>query len=131
MSNDRNALGRRGEALARDFLIARGMTVVATNWRCRAGELDLVCLDGPVLVGVEVKTRSGDRFGQPLEAVDDRKAWRLRRLTWLCARDRGMLDAVDAPPDDGGGIRRTRVDLLGILLEPDRVPQIAYVRGAA
>ena len=51
-------LGRRGEQLAVDHLESRGMRVVARNWRCRLGEIDIVARDGSDTVVVEVKTRT-------------------------------------------------------------------------
>ncbi|GAA2068141.1 YraN family protein [Williamsia deligens] len=61
------------------------------NWRCRHGELDIIATDGPTLVIVEVKTRTGDGFGAPAEAVTTAKYRRLRRLAclWLEAQERG------------------------------------------
>ncbi len=56
------------------------MTVLARNWRCKVGELDLVALDGTTLVFVEVKCRSSDRIYDPGLAVDVRKQLRLRRV---------------------------------------------------
>ena len=50
------ATGRRGEKIAAGFLVSRGMTVLHRNFRCRAGELDIVALDGGEIVFVEVKT---------------------------------------------------------------------------
>ena len=57
-----------------------GLTVLERNWRCREGELDIVARDGTELVFVEVKTRSSLAFGSPAEAVDRRKAARIRQL---------------------------------------------------
>ena len=69
---------------------ARGYEVLARNWRVRAGELDLVVARAEVVVFCEVKSRSGDAFGQPFEAVTPAKQARLRRLAmrWLqeCGR---------------------------------------------
>lgn len=73
MRNSRQSLGKEGERLAEDFLRNKGYKLVERNFRCPAGELDLIALDGRVIVFVEVKTRSGDRFGGPLEAVPPRK----------------------------------------------------------
>ena len=73
----RGELGRRGEGLAEAFLRRSAYTIVARNYRCRLGEIDLVALDGPVLVFVEVRSRNGPAFGTPLESVDARKQLRL------------------------------------------------------
>jgi putative endonuclease len=66
-------LGRAGERAAADFLRARGYEIVGAGFLARRGELDLVCRRGRDLVVVEVKTRAGDAFGTPFEAVGSRK----------------------------------------------------------
>jgi putative endonuclease len=66
-------LGRAGERAAADLLRRRGYEVVGAGFLARRGELDLVCMRRGELVVVEVKTRSGDAFGAPLEAVTARK----------------------------------------------------------
>jgi len=73
-------VGAAGEAAALARLEASGLKVVARDWRCRLGQLDLVCEDRGVLVAVEVKARRGDAFGLPQEAVDHRKRAKLRAL---------------------------------------------------
>lgn len=78
--DERIAVGRRGEAAAERVYVARGYRVVARNWRCRLGELDLVVTRGSTLVICEVKTRRGARFGGGYEAVDARKRQKLRAL---------------------------------------------------
>lgn len=85
----KDAVGRYGEDVAVRHARALGWTVLDRNWRCRAGELDLVALDGTELVVVEVKTRRSQRFGHPALAVTPDKLARLRRLTalWLAAHD--------------------------------------------
>lgn len=64
-----------------------GYQVVARNWACRSGELDIVARKGSMYVFCEVKTRSSAIFGLPAQAVDARKQARLRRLAalWLAA----------------------------------------------
>ncbi len=74
------ALGRRGEQLAARWYESRGWEILARNWRCAGGELDLVCRRGRTVAFCEVKSRSGSRFGAPVEAVDAAKQRRLRRL---------------------------------------------------
>jgi putative endonuclease len=81
-------LGRHGEQLAADFLAAGGMEILARNWRCRQGEIDIIARDGPALVVVEVKTRSGRSHGTAFEAVSRDKLLRLRSITgrWLATQ---------------------------------------------
>ena len=81
----KDRLGRYGEQVAARYLSDLGYRILATNWRCPTGELDIVAIDGDVLVFVEVKTRSSTRFGVPAEAVTRVKASRLRTLAgaWL------------------------------------------------
>lgn len=74
------ALARAGERAAELVYVRRGYRVLARNWRCRTGELDLVLARGPTLVICEVKTRRGSRFGAGWEAVDARKQAKLRAV---------------------------------------------------
>jgi putative endonuclease len=69
----RAALGGAGERLAAGWLEARGYRVVARNWRCAYGELDLIAEEADELVFVEVKTRRGVAHGAPEEAITARK----------------------------------------------------------
>lgn len=66
-------LGNRGEAIAKHFLQSKGYTILETNWRFSRAEVDLIAMDGQILVFVEVKTRSTDIFGAPELAVTNRK----------------------------------------------------------
>lgn len=73
-------IGSLGEVAAGDAYVRRGYRVLARNWRCRIGELDLVVERRGVLVFCEVKSRSGDVFGGGYEAVTWRKRAKLRSL---------------------------------------------------
>lgn len=73
MNRARIGLGKRGEALAAEKLTALGYAIVARNYRCPAGELDLVARRGPAWVFVEVRTRRGPAFGSPEESLTPRK----------------------------------------------------------
>ena len=79
------AFGRRGEDLAADWYERQGYRVVARNWRCAIGEIDLVLRRGRLLVVAEVKARKSGAFGVPALAVTPTKQQRLRRLAaaWL------------------------------------------------
>jgi putative endonuclease len=81
----RRARGAAGEERAAAWYEASGYRVLARNWRCREGELDVVVTDGRCVVFCEVKSRSSAAFGLPAEAVTRAKRERLRRLaaSWL------------------------------------------------
>ena len=113
----RGELGRRGEAVAEAFLRARRYTIVARNYRCRAGEVDLVALDGPVLVFVEVRSRRGDRVGTPLESVDGRKQAQVARVARYFLAARGWHE------------RTARFDVVGVRFDAEP-PTVEHVRGA-
>ena len=76
----RTATGMHGQDAAEARYVAFGYRVLARNWRCRIGELDLVLVRGSTLVLCEVKTRRGARFGVGFEAVDARKQAKIRAV---------------------------------------------------
>lgn len=76
----RRGLGKRGEELAARQLAAKGYRIVAQNWRCETGELDLVARTGECLVMVEVRTRRGRSMGSPEESITPAKQERLITL---------------------------------------------------
>jgi putative endonuclease len=73
-------LGRAGEDRAAVWYRAHGYAVLERNWRCAAGEIDLICARGRTLVVCEVKARTEATLGHPLEAVTTAKQRRLRSL---------------------------------------------------
>lgn len=77
---DRNEIARRGEDAAAAYLERIGMTLETRNWRCPAGEIDIVARDGDTLVLVEVKTRRSERAGTAEEAVSAAKQRKIGRL---------------------------------------------------
>jgi putative endonuclease len=83
MKRNRIDVGREGEDVVASLYSGTGFRVVARNWRCRAGEIDLVVERGGLFVFCEVKTRTGERFGGGYEAVTTAKQARLRRLAEL------------------------------------------------
>lgn len=87
--NPRKQLGDYGEKLAASWYQQRGYRVLARNWRCRNGELDLVLARGGEIVFCEVKTRSSRRFGHPVEAVTRSKQLRIRQLAVLWLQSSG------------------------------------------
>lgn len=89
MTAARLRLGAAGEERAASWYAAQGYVVVARNWRCKEGEIDLICTKGRTLVICEVKTRSSLAYGHPAEAVTLAKQNRLRSLAllWLAQQD--------------------------------------------
>lgn len=81
----RRSLGGGGEAAAAAWYEANGYEVLARNWRCRLGEIDLIVKRGHLIAFCEVKTRSSQAFGHPVEAVTREKRDRVRHLAarWL------------------------------------------------
>ena len=111
MTTVRRAVGQYGERVAERHLIGQGLTVLARNWRCRAGEVDLILLDGDDLVICEGKTRRGGAFGSPAEAIRPDKVARLRRLAGLWLAQSGAhpreirFDVVEVRPQRRGATR--------------------------
>ncbi|MFF3574199.1 YraN family protein [Nocardia jiangxiensis] len=110
------ALGAHGEELAAQYLRAAGMDIVEQNWRCRYGELDLIARDAEVTAFVEVKTRSGLRFGIPAEAVTFTKQQRIRRLALLWLNEQQ------------GPWRQIRFDVVSVLVKPRSEPVIEHLK---
>ena len=112
-------MGALGEQLAVDHLVGLGLVILARNWRCRYGELDVIAADNAsrTAVFVEVKTRTGDGFGGVAEAVPPQKVRRLRRLTslWLVEQDTRWANI--------------RLDVIGVRIGRARTPELTHVQG--
>jgi putative endonuclease len=113
----KDVLGREGEHAAVSYLEGRGFRILDRNWRCADGEIDIVAVERHTFVACEVKTRTGTRYGTPLDAVGREKRRRLRRLAalWLSAH----------------GVRfdQIRIDVLGLLRDEAGGFTIEHVRG--
>jgi putative endonuclease len=115
----RRSTGDAGEDHAVGWLERHGFTVIDRNWRCARGEVDIVARHGDAIVFVEVKTRTGQGTGHPLEAVTPRKLARLRHLVpaWFSAhRDQTA--------------RSIRIDCVAVTVIDDHVA-IEHVKGVA
>ncbi len=73
-------LGKSGENRAVNFLEQKGFSIIRTNYRTPEGEIDIIALDGDILVFVEVKTRRSLSHGSPEEAVDTFKQKQLKKI---------------------------------------------------
>ncbi len=117
MSNNLDT-GKRGEQIAAEFLEKKGWRIAERNWRAGRGELDLIAwANDRLLVFVEVKTRAGDGFGGPEEAVDARKQD-------IMARTAG------AYMEQIGYDWEIRFDIVAVLLKGDKLLKIRHVEDA-
>lgn len=118
-ANRRQSTGRRGEELAVAKLIALGCEIVARNYRCPYGEVDIICKDGSALAFVEVRTRTGDDYGSPEESVTPSKQARLASVAMHYLQEHEM-EASD-----------WRIDLVGIELDSDgSVQRVEWMKNA-
>lgn len=110
----------RGEDLAVVELQRQGMEIVARNWRCRMGEIDIVAAEQAggryTLVFVEVKCRTGLGFGHPLEAITWAKIRKLRQLAaeWMAVHEVGASSI--------------RIDAIGVVLVSGKAPELTHVK---
>jgi putative endonuclease len=117
VNNARQVLGKEGERIAEQYLKGKGYKLVERNYRCAAGEVDLIVLDRRVIVFVEVKTRTGHGFGTPLEAVASRKQHKMIQAAQFFLAQKGLHQ------------REARFDVVGISW-PAREPVIEHVENA-
>ncbi|MFW6155082.1 MAG: YraN family protein [Planctomycetota bacterium] len=110
--------GRRGEKLAARALKRAGCAILARNYRCPAGEADLIALTGETLVFAEVKTRSTDRYVDPAAAVNKAKRERYRKVAryYLHRTRRWDLDV--------------RFDIVAVVIAPGAKPVVRHVPDA-
>jgi putative endonuclease len=73
-------LGRKGEDLAADLCLKRGLNILRKNYRTPFGEIDIIAKDGDIVVFIEVKARTGDGYGAPFEAVTLKKREKIRKV---------------------------------------------------
>ena len=117
VNNAKQVLGKEGERIAEQYLKRKGYKVVERNYRCAAGEVDLIVLDSRVIVFVEVKTRTGHGFGTPLEAVQPRKQRKMMQAAQFFLSQKKLHQ------------RDARFDVVGISW-PGREPVIEHVENA-
>lgn len=118
MTEARRALGKKGEVAARAFLERRGVHILAANYACAAGEIDLIGREREAILFIEVKTRTSEAFGPPQLAVHQRKQRQIvRAAQWFLAERRTPEVAC-------------RFDVLAVTFLNDELPRIHWVRDA-
>ncbi|MEX6502354.1 YraN family protein [Pseudomonas sp. 25A3E] len=113
------ARGQAAEALARAHLEQRGLRLLAQNWHCRRGELDLVMLDADTVVFVEVRYRRHTAWGGAIESVDARK------------RDKLTIAATHFLQQQSRWAKHPcRFDVIAITAEGNSPPQLNWIQNA-
>ena len=104
-----NLLGAWGEALAAEYLRKKHYMILASGYRCRFGEIDLIARKGPYIVFVEVKTRKDESFAAAREFVTPAKQERVRKtaMLWLQQNDVDLQPRFDVIEIVGQGRRQT------------------------
>jgi len=119
---NRDEVAKLGEELARKFLKKRGYRIRETNFRCRAGEIDIVAHQKDYLVFVEVRTKSSSDFGTPEESITQRKQEKLVALAlgYINAHQDlpplWRIDVVAVEVDQGG--KAKRIELIQNAIQP-------------
>jgi putative endonuclease len=114
----RQALGAFGESAAIGHLQRQGYELLARNWRCSLGEIDLVARQGDQVVFVEVRTRQNDRLGPPEASLSPAKRKRLAALAYQYVAEH---DCQDQP---------WRIDLIAIDVRHGHVSRLEHIRDA-
>ena len=112
MKENRRKTGADHERQAAEFLKAKGYRIVEQNYRCRAGEIDIIAEDDPYLVFVEVKYRATAAAGYALEAIDEKKIARIRRTAAFYLYEKGYPEETPCRFDAVGvdGERITHIE---------------------
>ena len=112
-----NETGTRGERIAEEYLLRQQFVILHRNWRSSHKEVDLIALDGGMLVFIEIKTRNGLKFGFPEESVSESKQNHLKQ-------------AAEVYLDLFPGYLTARFDVISILLQGGSVKELRHLKDA-
>lgn len=119
MSDARQQLGRAGEELALEYLVGKGFKPVWRNFRYRGGEIDLIMFDGPVLVFVEVRSKTALDHGSPLDTVNFKKRRQIEKTArFFLAREKIAPEVF------------CRFDVVGVSISRGQPPKIDHIANA-
>lgn len=116
MLQQKDTLGKKGEALAYYYLKNKGYKIIAKNYKNFLGEIDIIAKDKDYIVFVEVKTRMSRAFGDPLEAIDETKQFKIRQVATMYLKERRLLEV------------NCRFDVLAVL--GDNIDDIRHIENA-
>lgn len=106
VNQNRNHTGKKGEAIAAEYLKKKGYRIIEINYRCPIGEIDIVAQDQNEMVFVEVKARRSCALGYPEQAVNLRKQRKMSQLALWYLREKKLTDT------------RARFDVVAVLMLP-------------
>jgi len=118
MTDPRRKLGDWGERRAAEFLQGQGYRIIERNWRCAAGEVDVIAWDGTCLAFIEVRTRRNRRYGTPEESVTLAKQVKLIALAQTYLQRHPELEC------------EWRIDVVAVELRSPLPPRIHLIRNA-
>lgn len=78
-----NTYGKRSEIIATNYLKEKGYKILESNYKNKVGEIDIIAQDGEYIVFVEVKARASEAFGNPFEAINERKQYKIHQVASL------------------------------------------------
>lgn len=116
MLQQKDTLGKKGEALAYSYLKSKGYKIIAKNYKNFLGEIDIIAKDKDYTVFIEVKTRMSRAFGDPLEAIDETKQLKIRRVATMYLKERRQLET------------NCRFDMIAVL--GDNIEDIRHIENA-
>lgn len=111
-------LGFQGEHLALEKIISLGYKVLAKNYTCKLGEIDIIAKDKDTLVFIEVRTKSNKKFGLPQETVNIKKQNKIKKVAQYYLVKNNLLDFY------------CRFDVIGITWQNNCKPQIEIIKDA-
>ncbi|GAB7388124.1 YraN family protein [Bacillaceae bacterium] len=118
VARNKKETGKIGERIAKEFLLRKGYRLIAENFACRLGEIDLIFQHGPHVIFVEVRTRRTLRYGTAQESVDGRKREKLRKVAAYFLSQRSWHH------------RPVRFDVVSVRLIDGECPQVEHLEGA-
>ncbi len=110
--------GNKGENYACDLLVENNFTIIERNYRYGHGEIDIIAMDGEILVFVEVKTRKNLEFGEPIQGITRGKQRQIRKIAEGYLMEKNISD-VDC-----------RFDIVGVQLRGNEAPKINHIENA-
>lgn len=115
---DRKRLGDWGEEQAARYLESKGLRILERNYRCKLGEMDLIAYDGEYIIFIEVKTRTSNAYGFPMEAVGKRKQTKYIQMASAYIKEKGMYG------------KSFRFDVIEIMTKEQGKPSINHIPNA-